>query len=216
MKKFLVTLACLLLSAMLGSAYAQGEFAPREFNADADQVRSICISAIDRSVDVSLSPDDGIHLSCYESDKEYYAISVDDGVLTVELLQDKRWYDYIGGKSPEAVRSISLQVPADLLDSLTIATTNEPVALESISVLGSIDISVNGGDITFDALNAGKQIALECKNGDISGTICGLIDDYSIQTRIKKGDSNLPESMGDGGKVLSVAANNGNIDISFE
>ncbi len=216
MKKLLVAIACLMLTMLFGCASAQGEFTPYDFNADASQVRSIRINAIDRSVEVTLSPDDGIHLSCHQSDKEYYDVTIDEGVLTVELRQNKRWYDFIGGKSPEAYRHISLQIPAGALDSLIIATTNEPVTLEDVSLLTTVGISVNGGDIAFDSLDAGEQLTLECKNGNISGTLHGPIYDYTIQTYIKKGDSNLPDSMGDGDKLLNVDANNGNIDIAFE
>lgn len=216
MKRILIAIAGLIMALALGGASAQSEFEPREYSIGADQVRSISISVIDRSVDVSPSPDGNVYLSCCESAREYYDISLDEGALTVELRQDKQWYDFIGGKSPEVYRAISLQLPADMLDSLVISTTNEPVSLEGISLLQSVDISANGGDISFKALNAGQRIALSSKNGGISGTLRGPIDDYAIETAIKKGDCNLPERMGGGNKALSASANNGDISIEFE
>ena len=163
-----------------------------------------------------MSEDEQVHIQYYENSKEYYDISVSDGnVLTVTSASNKNWSDYIGSKPSEENRKILLQIPDALLDAITISTTNEDISIPAVSVLKSISLSSNGGNIVFENLDAGNSLTLNVKNGDISGTIRGSYDDFAIQTEIKKGDSNLPDSKDGGEKELNVFANNGDINVEF-
>ena len=136
---------------------------------------------------MSLSEDEQVHIQYYENSKEYYDISVsDDNVLTMASASDKEWTDYIGGKPSAENRKISLQIPDALLDTLTLSTTNEDIFLPALAVTGSINISSNGGNISFGNLDVGSALTLNVKNGDISGAIVGSYDDFSIQSEIKK------------------------------
>ena len=164
---------------------------------------------------MSLSQDGQVHLDYSENSKEYYEISVSDGVLTMTSASNKEWTDYIGVKSSDEDRKISLQVPDALLENLTLSTTNEDISLPELAVTGSISLSANGGDISFETLDAGSALTLNVKNGDISGAILGSCDDFAIQSEIKKGESNLPDSKEGGEKTLKVSANNGDIEIAF-
>ncbi|HIZ45140.1 MAG TPA: hypothetical protein H9672_10580 [Firmicutes bacterium] len=61
----------------------------------------------------------------------------------------------------------------------------------------------------------GDGLYLTVKNGDISGTVVGGYDDFAIQSKIKKGESNLPDSKEGGEKTLNVSGNNGDIRVDF-
>lgn len=128
---------------------------------------------------------------------------------------NKDWTDYIGGKPSAENRKILLQIPDALLDTLTLSTTNEDISLPALAITNSINISSNGGNITFGNLEVGSAIYLTVKNGDISGTVVGSYDDFAIQTEIKKGESNLPDNKDGGEKTLNVSSNNGDVNITF-
>lgn len=146
----------------------------------------------------------------------YYEISVsDESILTMTGASNKEGTDYIGSKPAAEDRRISLQVPDALLENLTISTTNEDITLPALAVTGQISLSTNGGSIAFETLDVGSALTLNSKNGDISGAVAGSYDDFSIQTEIKKGESNLPGDKDDGEKALCVSCNNGNVDIAF-
>ena len=165
---------------------------------------------------LAVSDDEQVHIQYSENSKEYYEISVSDGnVLTMVNASNKEWTDYIGGKPSAEDRKIVLQVPTALLDTVTLSTTNEDVSLPVLAVTGSIDISTNGGNITFESLDVGNTLTLTAKNGDISGTVIGSYDDFAIQSEIKKGDSNLPDNKDSGDKTLKVSSNNGDVNIEF-
>lgn len=98
---------------------------------------------------------------------------------------------------------------------VVLSNGNEDVFLPVLAVTGSIDVSTNGGNITFENLDVGNTLTLTVKNGDISGTVAGSYDDFAIQSEIKKGDSNLPNNKESGKKKLNVSGNNGDINIEF-
>ena len=72
-----------------------------------------------------------------------------------------------------------------------------------------------GGNISFGSLGVGGALTLNVKNGDISGAVAGSYEEFSIQSEVKKGESNLPDQKDGGEKVLQVSANNGNVEIAF-
>lgn len=218
MKKIIL----LVLSAVLGSSVlagcsgSSGSFEAKSYTSDT-QIKEINLDVQDREIEVSLSEDDQVHIHYYESGEEYYDISVsDENVLTMTSASDKDWTDYVGVKASADDRKISLQIPEGLLENLTLSTTNEDITLSPLAVTGSINLSSNGGNIDFENLDAGNGLTLDAKNGDISGTIAGSYDDFSIQTEMKKGESSLPEQKEGGEKSLNVSCNNGDISIDFQ
>ncbi|BCI60335.1 hypothetical protein BN3661_00075 [Eubacteriaceae bacterium CHKCI005] len=214
-------LSALLLSVLFVMMFFTGcsndgeTFQARTYTPN-EAIRQVNIDVHDREVEVSLSSDEQVHIDYFESDKEYYDISVsDDGVLTMDAESDKSWQDYIGGKTSAGADKISLQVPDRLLETLVITTTKGDITLPALNVTDSLSLITNSGDINFDRLNAENTLTLENKNGDIKGSILGGYDDYTISCSIKKGESNLPDTKEGGQKTLKVTNNNGDIAIDF-
>ena len=188
MKKIISLVLCLILCSFIlsGCSSSNEPFEEKNYTSDT-QINEIKIDVQDREIEVSLSEDEQVHIKYYENSKEYYDISVsDENVLTMVSVNDKEWTDYIGVKPSAEDRKISLQIPDALLENLTLSTTNEDITLSALAVTGSINISSNGGNITFGDLDVGSALTLNIKNGDISGAIVGSYDDFSIQSKIKK------------------------------
>lgn len=217
MKRSISIILCLLLTvfAMAGCS-GSSAFVQREYAAGISQVGSISIDVRDRQIEVSVSEDEQIHIVYFESKSEAYDITVsDDSVLSMTSADNKSWTDYIGGKPSAEYRKILLQVPDAALKDLTLSTTNEDISLPALAVAGSISVSSNGGSIAFKGLSVGSALNLSVKNGDISGTVSGSYDEFSIRSEIKKGRSNLPESRDGGEKELNISGNNGDVNIEF-
>lgn len=217
MKKIISVVLCLVLSSfVLASCSDNSEsFKEKSYTPDT-QMNEINLDVRDREIEVSLSKDEQVHINYYENNKEHYDISVSaENVLTMESASDKEWADYIGVKPSAENRKISLQIPNALLENLTLSTTNENITLSELSVIGSINISSNGGNIIFEKLDIGNALYLTVKNGDISGMIIGSYDDFAIQSEVKKGKSNLPGNKDSGEKKLNVSGNNGDVNIEF-
>lgn len=218
MKKLLILfLFTLSVTVLFTSCSSEGnEFKEKSYHSGETQISGVAVDVYNREIEVSLSEDAQIHIGYFESDKEHYDISVsDDDVLTMTAESDKDWTDYIGGDASAGANKISLQVPKELLSTLTLSTTKRDISLPALTVMDSVSLVSNGGNITFDKLDVGSVLTLENKNGDISGTIIGSYDDYSISCNVKKGESNLPADKSGGNKTLTVTNNNGNVNIEF-
>lgn len=217
MRKIISILLCLILGSFIlsGCSNSDEPFEEKSYTSDT-QINEINLDVRDREIEVSLSEDEQVHIEYSENSKEHYDISVSDkNVLTMASASDKEWTDYIGVKTSAEDRKISLQIPDALLESLTLSTTNEDITLSALAVTGSINISSNGGNIAFANLDVGSALTLNVKNGNISGAIVGSYDDFSIQSEIKKGESNLPVNKDGGEKTLVVSGNNGDVNIEF-
>ena len=112
-------------------------------------------------------------------------------------------------------RNKYLRLVIPLIAKLSAATTNENITITNLSFAESVNLQSNGGSIICDNLGAGKEITLAVKNGDITGSISGAMDEFSITCTIKKGESNLPALKEGGDKSLTAECNNGDINIEF-
>lgn len=217
MKRTISLALCFVLGSSILSGCSNSSKPVEEKNYTSDtQINEINLDVRDREIEVSASEDEQIHIQYFENNKEYYDISVsDENVLTMTSASDKEWTDYIGVKTSAEDRKISLQIPDVLLNNLTLSTTNEDITFSALAIGGSANISSNGGNIVFENLDVGSNLTLNVKNGDISGTVVGSYDDFSIQSEMKKGESNLPDNKDGGEKALNVSANNGDVNIEF-
>ena len=217
MKKTIAAVCCLVFTMLLmtGCSGSGEPFEEKSYTPET-AVTEVRLDVQDREIAVSLSEDEQVHIQYFENSKEYYDISVtDEAVLTMTSASSREWTDYIGLKPSGEYRKIILQIPDAMLDTLTLATTNETISLPALTVTGSVSLSCEGGDISFGALDVGHALSLCVKNGDAAGTVIGSCDDFAIQTEIKKGESNLPADKTGGEKTLHASGNNGDLHIEF-
>lgn len=189
-------------------------FVSGDYSADGAEVDSIAVDVSDREVTISPSADADVHVSYYESEKEYYAADLSgEGVLSITLETDKDWTDYIGTKPSDSYRKLNISVPEGILHDLTVKTTNENVKVSYIDVAGTMSLDSNGGGIVLESVSA-KSVDVRAKNGNIGGTLTGSVTDYTITCEYKKGDCNLSDRTG-GEKTLYLNCNNGDISVFF-
>ncbi len=217
MKKLITLLGaiiCAALAALTGCSGAQ-TFTEKAYQSGDGTIESVTIDVTDRQLEISASDDEQVHIYYFDSEKEYLDINSDDNQLSVTLTLDKDWTDFIGTKPAEEYRKIRIQIPDETIVNLSANTTNENIEVKSLSFAEGLNLNSNGGNILCERVNVGKSIDLTAKNGDITGTVIGSWDDFSISCTIKKGDCNLPESKDGGAKTFKADCNNGNINMEF-
>ena len=219
MKKFMTAMVAsiVLVSALAAVGCSDDQaFEAKSYSSGGEAVKSIVIDVEDRAVEVLASEDGQVHIEYSESEKEFYNISVSEsGELTMTYETDKDWTDFIGTKPDAQYRTIKISVPGGLLSDLSIKTTNEAIKVSPLSVQGGVLLDSNGGDLNFEKLGVGKSLNVTAKNGNITGSVLGGMDDFSITCEYKKGDCNLPENKEGGSKSLKANCNNGDIKIDF-
>lgn len=215
MKKLIAMMLLVLAMVMMaGCEKEEIPFTAKTYEADA-QVTEVQLDVRDRKIQVVLSEEENIRIDYFDSEKEFFDICVEGGRLTMTIADNKEWEDYIGKNAPKENRVITLSLPQKMLSTLTLSTTNEDILLPQLTVENSVDLTVNGGNITFDTMDVGSCLAIDVKNGDINGSILGGYDDFDMTCTIKKGDTSLPERKEGGEKALTVNANNGDVNIEF-
>lgn len=222
MKK--IVMKCLTLIAVLvtgilvlsGCSTESDIYTESTYVTAAADVETLTVDVNNRIIEIRESEDEQIHLNYFESEKEFYTIEMtDEKELSMVSTTNKQWPDYIGVNAGPSGKRILVLLPPGMIQNLTLKTSNEDLTLNSLIIPGTISVNVNNGDINIDSLDVGTKAALETKNGDIKGSIIGSYDVFSIQSDVKKGESNLPAKKETGAKALSVSANNGNIAIEF-
>lgn len=222
MKK--IVMKCLTLIAVLvtgilvlsGCSTESDIYTESTYVTAAADVETLTVDVNNRIIEIRESEDEQIHLNYFESEKEFYTIEMtDEKELSMISATNKQWPDYIGVNAGQSDKRILVLLPPGMIQNLTLKTSNQDLTLNSLIIPGTISVNVNNGDINIDSLDVGTKAALETKNGDIKGSIVGSYDVFSIQTDVKKGESNLPVKKETGAKALSVSANNGNIAIDF-
>lgn len=216
MKKLVTVLIAIIVVGLLifSGCNNGGTFVEKTYSTKDLVINNVILDVSDREIEVTTSSDNQIHINYFESEKEYYDISLTDGTLKMTIVFDKKWTDFIGTKAEKEYRKIKLEIPNALLTDLTIKTTNEKIEVCELEVKESILLDSNGGNIELDKVFAGKTINLTVKDADIIGSVVGGWDDYTINVSIKKGESNLANKDG-GEKLLSVDCNNRNIRIDL-
>lgn len=217
MKKILFCMAaCAVLALCMTGCSSQQTFEEDSYSSAGEEVRAVTVDVSDREVLIGASADGQVRIEYSESEKEYYDISLSqEGKLTMTLVLDKQWTDFIGTKPAIEDRTIRLYLPDGLLSSLKVTTTNEEIVLSPLSVAGSVALDSNGGDVRFDSVLVGTEASFTAKNGNIAGSLVGGWDDFAISCTVKKGETNLPESKPGGEKSLAVDCNNGDVAIEF-
>ena len=112
LKGFLAAVASAFVLIALfacSACYDGGDFSKREYCFKG--VQSIRIEAADRTVNVERCAADGVRVECFESETEYYSAAQEGGSLTIELVRDKEWTDFIGTQPNAKWRVVTVYVP---------------------------------------------------------------------------------------------------------
>ena len=61
-----------------------------------EEFSSISINTDTADILFATSDDDTCRVVCYEEEKVYYPVTVKDGTLTINTVDERKWYEYIG------------------------------------------------------------------------------------------------------------------------
>ncbi|MCD7823246.1 MAG: DUF4097 domain-containing protein [Oscillospiraceae bacterium] len=155
-----------------------------EFSDDFD---SISINTEVAGVTILPSDDGTCKVICYEDDTLANTVKVENGTLSIETINTRKWYNYIGIFSNE--QSVTVYLPKDTYASLSASVTTGMINLSdidfetaSLEVItgeiyldnviadGTLSATVTTGTISLKACDAGEMY-LETTTGSIVGTV---------------------------------------------
>ena len=131
-----------------------------------EEFNSISINTLDADISFLPSEDDTCKVICYENPKMKHSVYVSDGTLTIDCVNERKWYDHIhigiNSKNP----MLTVYIPAKEYTSLYVKSQTSDVGIPSDFSFDDIDISVSTGDVKCYA-SASNSVNIKASTGEI-------------------------------------------------
>ncbi len=216
MKIWLIIAACLVLvglvlfvGVMSANGWDFGKLSTTKYVTNTysvtDDFENISIDTKTADVAFYLSADDTCKVVCEEEQKLPHTVTVSDGVLTVNLVDNRTWYEYIGvsfGKT-----KISIYLPKSDYGVLDIRNDTGNVEIPSEFSFGNANVSVSTGAVKCFADVSGL-LKIKASTGDVTldKTNVGALD-----IKVSTGAVNIVEAFSAGEVKIEVSTGKTNI-----
>ena len=145
-----------------------------------EEIKSISIESDTADIAFIVSDGQNSSVSCYEQSKVTHSVNVVDGVLKIELVDTRKWYEYISIGFENS--KITIVLPAGEYESLYIKEHTGDINITNDFSFESIDISATTGDVSNGASSSGiMKIKVSTGNIFTEGVSADLLD-LSVST----------------------------------
>lgn len=124
------------------------------------------ISVLTSTADVVFLPTDEevATVECFEQKKVKHTVSVKDGELTIEVNDERTWYEHIGisFRTPK----ITVRIPAGEYGALSVKSNTGDTRIPADFVFRSIEVTATTGDVELRA-SATENVRITLTTGDI-------------------------------------------------
>lgn len=164
-----------------------------------EEFDNISIKTDTADITFVLSDDGMCRVVCYEDAKKSHSVEVQDGTLAVNVVNNKKWYDYIGVNidSPK----ITVYLPEAAYSSLVIEESTGDIEISKDFKFKSIDISLSTGNIKCYA-SAVENIKIAASTGDIYAE---GISASSLDLTVSTGNVTVSSATCDGDITIGVS-----------
>lgn len=121
------------------------------------------------------SDDENVKVICHERKRGGHSVTVADGVLKIDVADERKWYDHIGTNDETA---ITVYMPAGKYGSLVISESTGDLLIPTDFVFSDIDIDISTADVLLEA-SADGDVKIDASTGDIKIndiSVGGLLD----------------------------------------
>jgi DUF4097 and DUF4098 domain-containing protein YvlB len=161
-----------------------------------EEFKSIAINTDTADIELIPSEDEKCSVVCFERIHAKHDVSVNDGVLTIKLVDSRKWYEYIGINF--STPKITVYIPQGEYGKLSIKSSTGDVKIPKEFKFENIDISESTGNVTNYA-SASENIIIKTSTGNIR------VENVSAGT--------LDLSVSTGGITVSNVTCEGNVKI---
>jgi DUF4097 and DUF4098 domain-containing protein YvlB len=118
------------------------------------------------TADIVFAPSDNgkCKVVCYEQEKVKHSVSAANGVLTINAVDARKWYEHIGINFE--TEKITVYLPESEYFSLMIKESTGDIEIPNHFKFKSVDISLSTGNVKFFA-NASETVKIKTSTGDI-------------------------------------------------
>lgn len=166
----------------------------------------INISTTNSCVEFRPTTESEWRVECVDKEKVYHKVEVIDGVLTIQEIDDRLWYEHIGLFANLRPQSIIVYLPKGTYGLLNIRVLSGDISLPEGFVFSDVALKSTSGDISFASVATG---AMNTKviSGDIaiSGSIGGALEISGTSSDITVN--------GSVGGAIEISGTSGDIEI---
>lgn len=172
----ILTVAGILI--FVGGLFAGGSLPPMAYEAMQYSVNEpfteIRIDAHEANIELILSDDETCSVAGAVTEKFYWNVSVQDGILTVASVDERTWVDRL---MMSADQPLQIRLPGTEYKTLTVESRTGDVKVPEAFSFESIEITASTGDVTCLA-SAEELIKIKTSTGDIrvEGVKAGELD----------------------------------------
>lgn len=160
---------CVFTLALACSGWDITKLGTTKFEANEHEITEdfVSISIDTDTSDIILIPstDGKCKVVCAEAKNLNHSVSVNNGTLTVKMVDTRKWYEYISlfsfGK-----RKITVYLPKTEYENLTVKTDTGDTEIAKEFKLGSVDVSGSTGDVNCNASVSGP-LKIKISTGDV-------------------------------------------------
>ncbi len=182
MKKGAIIAAVILLAAgcliFTGGLFAGGSLPPMTYEAMRYSVTEpftgIRIDAHEANIELIPSTDEVCSVAGAATEKFYWNVSVQDGVLTVMSVDERTWVDRL---MSHADQPLQIRLPQQEYKTLTIDSRTGDIEVADAFLFESVEITASTGDVVCFA-SATDHMKIKTNTGDIrvEGVLAGALD----------------------------------------
>lgn len=165
---FLVVIGVIIIVAVLAYHWEFTDLSTEKYETNTyeirEEFRSITINTDTAGILFAASSDNTCSVVCYEEENMKHSVSVQDGTLTVNAVDDREWYEHIGINlhSPK----VTVYLPKTEYVSLDITGSTGDIEIPNEIKVDSADISLSTGDIRVNNMSVGT-LDLSASTGEI-------------------------------------------------
>lgn len=174
-KAWIIAAACLVVIGLIMFAAAMSacdwdftKLGTEKYETNTHEVREnftdISITTDTANISFVATEDGECKVVCYESEKIRHEVRVEDGSLIINVVDDRRWYEYIGINF--ATPKITVYLPEKEYGALSIHSSTGHTDIPKEFKFKSVDISQSTGDVTSYA-SVKDQLKIKTSTGDI-------------------------------------------------
>ena len=154
-----------------------------------EDFNSISVSTSTADITFLPSEDERCSVVCVDQKNLTHSVTVADGVLKIEKVDSRTWYDHITLFSRPT--SITVYLPKSEYASLYVSSSTSDVKLSSGFTFNSIDVTLSTGDVDVEGVTTGA-LSLSVSTGNVSAKSinCG----GEVFVKVSTGKVNLTDT----------------------
>ena len=153
-----------------------------------DTFRDISIKTDTASIMLEPAADGKCRVVCYEMQKAMHTVAVQEGTLTVEVVDERKWYDHIGIFT--GTPRITLYLPEEAYGELVIQSSTGAVGIPEDFHFENVDITVSTGLVSNNA-SVSDTLRIKANTGGIQveNISAGALDLSATTGRVTVSDT---------------------------